>query len=72
MRSFALYIQDVRYSVPTLEFIVAEDEAGARALAQRLLDQSRDHVSITATEDNLPIFVVSRDRTHGSRAVAIE
>lgn len=41
---FEIYVDDTRYAVPTLHFIVATTVAHARAAAERLLAESAHHV----------------------------
>jgi hypothetical protein len=40
---FELYVDDDRYATPTLQFLIAEDEAQARRLAAQLLIESAHH-----------------------------
>jgi hypothetical protein len=43
LQTFEFYLDDDRYSVPTLKLVVADDEARALAVAQTLLDESGHH-----------------------------
>lgn len=46
LQTFEFYLDDDRYAVPTLKFIVADDVTEAEAVAQRLLDESPHHLGI--------------------------
>lgn len=63
MRNFSLYIHDRRYSVPTLEFIVAPDEVLARIAAEQRLERSDDYQAIEVCEAEEPLFRVERPGT---------
>jgi hypothetical protein len=56
MRTFTVFIEDSRYSVPTLKVVVAADEERARELAMRELDASRNHLSVEVQESGCPLF----------------
>lgn len=43
LQTFAFYLDDDRYAVPTLVFAPAEDEVAAMAVAQRFLNDSAHH-----------------------------
>jgi hypothetical protein len=43
MISYQLYIEDVRYSVPTLYFVECVDDARAGEIARRKLAESQAH-----------------------------
>ena len=69
MRTYSFYIEDDRYSVPTLLFVPAEDDRGARRLARTELDDSPHYRGIEVREDDRflfrlvpPIYVGHRDR----------
>ena len=42
--TFELYVDDDRYSVPTLHLIMASTEAHAREAAERILKESAHHL----------------------------
>ena len=46
MRAFEIFIDDDRYSVPTLQLITAETEAQARREAVSLLLASQHHLGV--------------------------
>jgi hypothetical protein len=61
MRTFSYFIQDDRYSVPTLQFAVVPDETRAREFARRQLMTSPHYRSIEVHENGRPLF--RQDRT---------
>jgi len=56
MRTFTVFIEDSRYSVPTLKFLVAADEVRARELAMRELAASKNHLSVELQESGRSLF----------------
>lgn len=68
MRTFACFITDDRYDVPTLAFMVVADAALARELALRRLLESPHHRRIELLEDGEPVF--TRDRADAGERVA--
>ncbi|HEX2559730.1 hypothetical protein [Phenylobacterium sp.] len=56
MRTFSYFIQDDRYSVPTLQFAIVPSEERALELARRQLRSSRHYVSIEVHENGRPVF----------------
>ena len=50
MRNYTLYIEDDRYSVPTLEFVTAANDVAARRVAREKLSD-RHHLSVEIRED---------------------
>src|SRR5688572_19892493 len=42
--TFEIYLDDDRYAVPTLHFVVVDDQAIALAIARRLIDDSPHHL----------------------------
>lgn len=56
MRTFALYIQDRRYSTPTLRFVTVKDEAQARELAGQELVVSADHLAVELYDEGSRLF----------------
>jgi hypothetical protein len=41
---FEIYLDDSRYAVPTLYLVPADDEATARQIAARMLEESSHHL----------------------------
>ena len=60
MAAFAFFIEDDRYTVPTLEFALAPNAARARQLASERLTASPHHLSVLVHEDGQQIFRVVR------------
>lgn len=60
MQTFSLFVHDERYSVPTLQFIVVQDEAGARELARRELLASPHHLAVEVRDDGGSAFCEER------------
>ena len=58
MRSFEIYVFDDRYSVPTLHFVSAKDEARARDIAERILSESGHHLGVEVSEGGRALFLV--------------
>ena len=56
MRTFSCFITDDRYSVPTLAFLIADDERRARQLARQRLMDSPHHLRIELLEDGRPVY----------------
>ena len=50
MRTYTLYIEDDRYSVPTLLFVSASDDASARRIAREKLSDPH-HLAVELRED---------------------
>ena len=68
MRNFEIYVFDNRYSVPTLNIATLVDEARAREVAERILQESDHHLGVEVSEEGrafvhagLPL--VARERT---------
>ena len=64
-QTFTFYIRDTRYSVPTIAFVTAPDEAAARALAEERLLQSRHHTAVDVYGANASLFTVQRKDASG-------
>ncbi len=62
MQTYSLFIHDRRYSVPTLQFIVASDETRVRELARRELLASPDHLAVDVRNEGGEIFRQERSR----------
>jgi len=60
MREFLFLIEDDRYNVPTVEFVVVRDVVRARELATRKLSSSAHHVSVEVSEDGRTLFRLGR------------
>jgi hypothetical protein len=60
MRSYSFFIEDVRYSVPTLKFVTVKDLARARELAIYELAASTSHVCVEVFEGEQPLFRLDR------------
>jgi thymidylate synthase ThyX len=56
MRTFSIFIEDRRYSAPTLQFVMAPDEDRARELARRELIASGEHLAIEVQENGRTLF----------------
>ena len=56
MRTFSLFTTDTRYSVPTLTFVVADDEQRAIALARANLNQCEFHRAVELRDGERSIF----------------
>jgi len=76
---YELYIEDARYTVPTLSFITAASDNHARNHAERLLRASPYYVRVDVGVDGMTLFTVDheqvrvpecagRDRAHGPDA----
>lgn len=61
MRTFSLYLDDDRYSVPTLEFLTVRDEARAREIASRRLFESEHYRRASLVEGDDPVCVLTRE-----------
>jgi len=60
LREYTFHIQDDRYSVPTLEFVVVRDEVRARELAAKRLHASEHHLAVEVFEDDALLFRLDR------------
>ena len=60
MHTFSFFIEDDRYSVPTLQIMLLRDIERAKELAADRLRASPHHVSIEVSEGSHPLFRVSR------------
>jgi hypothetical protein len=61
MRTFTLFVYDDRYSVPTIDFVVAGDADRARSLAAQRLLASIHHRHVEVSDDGGVLFDVSRN-----------
>ena len=60
--NFELYVDDDRYSVPTLHLIAARDEAHAMAVAQARLDESHHHCGVELWQDGRRLAALGEPR----------
>ncbi len=75
MIDFEIYVDDNRYSVPSLYLITAANEARARALAAKALHDSEHHQGVELLRNGERIFALgslavgdSRDEAWGDAA----
>ena len=62
MQSYELYIEDDRYSVPTLLFVEAATKGRAKAIATTHLLSSPHHRSVSVYLENEYLFTVGARR----------
>jgi hypothetical protein len=62
LRTFNLMIQDDRYAVPTVAFVLAVDETEAREQGARRLAESPHHLAVEIFEHDRLIFRITRDK----------
>jgi hypothetical protein len=58
MATFEIYIDDDRYSVPSLYLITAANEAGAREAARKLLRDSEHHLGVDLRSDGARLLAL--------------
>ena len=63
METYTFFIEDDRYPVPTLEFVLVRDEALVRQMASERLFASAHHLSIEVHRGGSPTFRVARPRS---------
>ena len=63
LRTFSFFIEDRRYSAPTLRFAFLRDEREAREVAAEELAQSANHLAVEVHEAGQPLF--RQDRAAG-------
>lgn len=75
MRDFQIYIDDDRYSVPTLHIASLASEARALEIAERYMRESDHHLGVEVREDDKVVFslgsfapVTRRDHLEGDHA----
>ena len=56
MKDFQLFIDDDRYSVPTVQIIIVESEDRAREIAQQMMGESRHHLGVEVCEQGRRLF----------------
>ena len=71
MRAFSLFTTDTRYSVPTLTFVVAEDERRAIELARNRLAESKFHTAVELREDDRLVCQLLRREARPSRGQSV-
>ena len=59
---FALFVEDDRYTVPTLSIIEADDLSKVREKAEQALRCSPHHLKVEAWREDELLFVMSRDQ----------
>lgn len=59
MKYLEIYVVDDRYSVPTLRFVDAKDEARARDVAEEILSESAHYLSVEVAQDGRTLFVAT-------------
>ena len=70
MRTFTYFVYDDRYSVPTVDFVMAGDADLARSLAAQRLLASSHHRNVEVSENGGVLFNVLRTaKTDGSAAL---
>jgi hypothetical protein len=58
MADFEVYIDDDRYSVPSLYLITAQTDAGARTAAEQMLASSEHHQGVELRRDGERVFAL--------------
>jgi hypothetical protein len=66
MRTYSLYIEDDRYSVPTLQFVTAGDDAEIRRLAEAMLAKPH-HQSVEVREGDVVLFRLAAEMSEARR-----
>ena len=56
VKNFTFYIDDDRYSVPTLNIVAMADEARARAWAQSAMRENPHYLGVEICEDGKRLF----------------
>lgn len=70
MRSFELFLDDDRYGAPAVVFVMAADEAGARARASEILLRSPHHVGVEVWSARRRLFAIGRGHPTGAETLA--
>lgn len=60
MGVYTIYIEDDRYSVPTIDILTADDDARARVLAHGRLISSPHYLSAEVWEDERVVCVLPK------------
>jgi hypothetical protein len=61
---YEFYIEDARYTVPTLSFLAAASDDDARDQARRLLQASPHYGRVDVGVAGATLFTVDRERPH--------
>lgn len=61
MATYTLYVNDVRYAVPTLLTVDMRDDEGVRAFAQRYLERSPHYRSVEIWDDERQVDELKPD-----------
>jgi hypothetical protein len=61
MRTFACFITDARYSVPTLDLLIVSDDERAKELALRRLMESSHHQAVEVVENGRRVYERRRE-----------
>lgn len=61
MRTYAVYIRDARYSVPSLAFVDVRADTLVADLARRKLEESEHHLAVEVLDGETLLFRVARD-----------
>jgi hypothetical protein len=64
VKTYFLFVIDDRYSVPSLDSIVANDDAGAADAARARLAASSHYGGVEVWDDNRLVFRVRANATH--------
>jgi hypothetical protein len=64
MPDFEVYVDDDRYSVPSLYLITASSEARARAMAEELLTGSDHHQGVELRQDGERVYALGSFAAH--------
>ena len=56
MPTFLLYIEDNRYSIPTLRIVTALHAGRVRELAEELMKDNEHHLGVEVFEDDKRLF----------------
>jgi hypothetical protein len=64
MPDYQVYVDDDRYSVPSLYLITADSEARARAMAEELLSGSDHHQGVELRQDGESLYVLGSFGAH--------
>jgi len=68
MIDFELFIDDARYSVPTLYLVSAASEVRARAIAAKALNDSEHHQGVELLRNGERVFALGSFALLGRRA----
>jgi hypothetical protein len=62
VHDYALYVEDDRYSIPTLLFVTTRDATSVRRLARQKLRDSPHHLSVAVFDGDQPLFKLAPPR----------